>query len=214
MRNKVFYISETGQVYYIRQLRPDDSLALDWVIWEFGPERRIDRTVHVTSARYTQEKGWQGQNIEIHDFRGKETNFVSLKESALTEVKETPEEIAVRSRQTDEMNVIEIKNYVSRMKAAGSNVAVELVDYHFRFSSPLIIVIVTIISLSTATLLHKGNITLGIGFGLLLSFLYWGAMQASRAFGYAGVMPAWLSAWLPNILFSALSGVLLVKVKR
>ncbi len=213
VKNRIFYLAEGGNVYYIRQLRLQDSLALDWVIWELDQQRRIQRTVRIESARYSEE-GWKGEKVEIHNFSGAEPVYNSYTSRMLPEASETPEELGVRSKGTDEMTAGQIRNYIQRMRAAGSNVAVELVEYHFRFSSPLIIIIVTVISLSTATLLQKGNLTLGIGLGLLLSFLYWGAIQASRAFGYAGAFPPWLSAWLPDILFSGFSVVLLLKVKR
>lgn len=213
-KNRVLYLSESGRVYYIRQLRISDSLALDVVIWELDPERKIQRSIRVKSARYSSKQGWNGERVEIHDFSKEETEFKSYPSRSLPEITETPEELGVRTKGTDEMGVGELRDYIQRMRAAGSNVAVELVEQHFRFSSPLVVVIVTVISLAAATLLRKGNITLGIGLGLLLSFLYWGAIQASRAFGYAGALPPWLAAWLPNVLFSGLSGVLLVKVKR
>lgn len=214
IKNRIFYISKSGRVYYIRQLRLLDSLALDWVIWELGPKRKIERSIRIRSARYSSSQGWKGEQVEIHDFRGRQTTFTSYPSRIMPEVTETPAELGVRTKGTDEMGVGELRDYIQRMRAAGSNVAVELVEYHFRFSSPLIIVIVTVISLAAATMLRRGNITLGVGLGLLLSFLYWGALQASRAFGYAGALPPWLAAWLPNILFSGLSGVLLAKVKR
>lgn len=212
-KNRIFYISESGRVYYLRQLRIQDSLALDVVIWELDPERKIQRSIRAKSARYSSKRGWRAEDVEIHDFSGEETAFTRYPERRLTEITETPEELGVRTKGTDEMKLGELEDYIQRMSAAGSNVAVELVEYHMRFCAPLIIVIVTLISLSAATLLRKGNITLGIGLGLLLSFLYWGAIQASRAFGYAGAFPPWLAAWLPNILFSGVSAVLLTKVK-
>ncbi|MBD3285602.1 LptF/LptG family permease [candidate division WOR-3 bacterium] len=212
-RNHVFYLSQGGRRYYIRQLRVSDSLAKDWVIWELSPERRIKRTIKIPVVRYTSEGVWQGESVEVRDFTGSEMDYVKYPERLMPEITETPAELGVRRKSIEEMRLGELRDYIHRMELAGSKVAEERVEYHFRFSSPVIVIIVTMIALAAAALLHKGNITLGIGLGLLLSFLFWGALQASRAFGYASVLPPWLAAWLPNLIFSGVMVFLLCKVK-
>ena len=54
----------------------------------------------------------------------------------------------------------------------------------------------------------------GLGLGLLLSFLYWGAIQTSRAFGTSHVIGTALSAWLPNIVFGTIALALVLNVDR
>lgn len=213
VRNRIFYLSGEGRIYYIRQLRIHDSTARDWMIWERDKEGKINRTIKMPVARYLPEGIWQGESVEIHDFTTPELDFERHPKRLMEEIKETPQALGVRSKGTAEMRLKELRTYIRRMDIAGSNVAEELVEYHFRFSSPVIVIIVTMIALAAASLLRKGNITLGIGLGLLLSFLYWGTIQASRAFGYAGVLPPWLAAWLPNLMFAGVLAILLVKVK-
>lgn len=210
----ITYLSASGRLYSIKQLNIKDSTASDWKIWEFGPRRSIQRTLRIDRARYSQKGTWTASNVEITQFSGDEVSFEKFRDRPLAEVAESPGELGGRVKRVNEMLFTELANYIRRRTAAGSSVSEELVEYHFRFSSPLIIVIVTLISLSAASLLRKSNITLGIGIGLLLSFLFWGSIQASRAFGYNGTFPGWLAAWLPNILFLGVSGVLLVKIKR
>ncbi|MBN2380758.1 LptF/LptG family permease [candidate division WOR-3 bacterium] len=213
VRSRIYYISEKGRIYFIRQLRISDSTARDWMIWELGEEHEINRTIKVPFARYTLDGEWMGEGVEIHDFSKPDVEFTRDNRRVMEEIHETPQELGVRSKEIAEMQIGELRRYIRRMELAGSNVTEELVEYHFRFSSPVIVIIVTMIALGAASLLRKGNITLGIGLGLLLSFLFWGALQASRAFGYAGALPPWLAAWLPNFLFTGALIALIVKVK-
>lgn len=208
------YLSASGRLYSIKQLNMRDSTASDWKIWEFGSKRSVQRTFRIDRARYSQKGGWKGTDVEITKFDGDEVSYEVFKERPLAEVAEPPGELGGRVKRVNEMLFTELAEYIKRRTAAGSSVSEELVEFHFRFSSPLIIIIVTLISLSAASLLRKSNITLGIGIGLLLSFLFWGSIQASRAFGYNGTLPGWLAAWLPNLLFLGVSAVLLVKIKR
>lgn len=208
------YLSETGRLYSIHQLNIRDSTASGWMIWEFGPKRSIKRTLRIEHANYSQKEGWRGDNIEITSFDGDEVGFEKINNGIVPEIKETPGEIGGRIKQVDEMTFIELAQYIKRRTNAGIDASEEITEFHFRFSGPLIILIVTLISISAASLLRKSNITLGIGLGLLLSFIYWGSIQAFRAFGYNSDIPGWLAAWLPNILFLGVSLVLLTKIKR
>lgn len=217
--NDLKYISETGMVYYIGQLRLADSTARKWMIsqrnsLEGNSQQQVARTIYIPRAKYTQEGHWEGYDVEVREFRQEEETYTIHSKLVIADIIESPQELGAKSKEIEEMRLGELATYIRRMRAAGSNVAKELVEFHFRFSTPLILIIVTLISLSAATLLRKGNITLGIGLGLLLSFLYWGSIQASRALGYQGTLSPWLAAWTPNILFFALSAVLLTKVKR
>jgi len=55
---------------------------------------------------------------------------------------------------------------------------------------------------------------LGLGLGLLFSFLYWGMIQVSKAFGYVGALNPVMSAWLPSIIFGIVATYFFLILKR
>ncbi|MEO0109076.1 MAG: LptF/LptG family permease, partial [candidate division WOR-3 bacterium] len=65
-----------------------------------------------------------------------------------------------------------------------------------------------------ATRLRRGGVMLGLGLGMLFSFLFWGAIQTCRAFGQSGALSPFLAAWLPNAMFLAAGVALLFTVRR
>lgn len=207
------YVSASGRMYEIKQLNLNDSTVTGWLLTEYGPQRHITRSIMVERARYTPEGLWEAENVEMHDFRKADEVFTRYPRRILSEVTEPISELALRGKGTDEMRLGELSRYIKRMRAAGSNIYMELYDFHFRFSSPLIVILVILISLVASSLLPKGNLALGVGLGLLLSFLYWGLIQYTRPLGYNGYVPPWIAAWTPNILFLLITGVLLTKVK-
>jgi len=104
--------------------------------------------------------------------------------------------------------------YIQRMKRAGENVASEEVEFHYRFSYSLIGLIVVLLGLPLAVRLRSGGVMFGLGLGLLFSFLYWGAIQTSRAYGTSHVVSPALAAWLPNIVFGLAALILMVRVEQ
>lgn len=207
------YVSASGMMYEIKQLNLKDSTITGWLLAEYGPGRRVIKSIMVERARYTPDGKWEGENVEIHDFSKGEEIFTRYPRRMLKEVSEPISELALRGKGTDEMRLGELMSYIRRMRKAGSNVSMELYDFHFRFSSPVIIVLVILISLIASSLLPKGNLALGIGLGLLMSFIYWGLIQFTRPVGYNGYVAPWIAAWASNILFFLVTGVLLTKVK-
>ncbi len=214
VRQDVKYLSGENRLYYIRQLYIQDSMLTDLIIWEFGTNQEIKRTIKTPRAAFDNTGKWVGENVEIYDFQGQESKFAFYKKRILKEMNESPDELGIRTKETQEMKLAELRRYISRMSAAGVSVNIEKVEYNYRFASPFIVVIVTVLSFAAATLLRKSNLTLGVGLGLLLGFLYWGLIQASKAFGYEGAFSPWFAAWLPNILFFAISVVILFKIRR
>ena len=74
--------------------------------------------------------------------------------------------------------------------------------------------VVVLLGLPLSVRLRRGGVMFGLGLGLLLSFMYWGAIQTSRAFGTSHVISAALAAWLPNIVFGAFALILVLNVDR
>ena len=100
------------------------------------------------------------------------------------------------------------------MKRAGENVAKEEVELNYRFSYSLIGLVVVLLGLPLSVRLRKGGVMFGLGLGLLFSFLYWGAIQTSRAYGTSHVISPAMAAWLPNIIFGVAASVLVLRVER
>ena len=129
-------------------------------------------------------------------------------------IRETPADFASNSRPVEETSTRALRSFITRMKRAGENVAREEVEYYYRFSYSLIGLVVVLLGLPLSVRLRRGGVMFGLGLGLLLSFMYWGAIQTSRAFGTSHVISTALAAWLPNIVFGTFALILVLNVDR
>ncbi len=212
-RRNFFYYGEDNWLYYIKQLNARDSTMTNVTLWKLGKEQRIEKRIDAISARY--QGVWQFMDVTVREFDtlGNEL-LTSYANYRLPELKEKPEDFLRRIKPVEEMNFFEIQRFVKRKIRAGENVAKEQVELNYRFSFPVITLILLLIALPISVVLRRGGIAVGLGISIVIAFVYWGLIQSCRAYGYAGEMEPFLSAWLPNFIFIGIGILAMAGVKR
>ncbi|MDR2612436.1 MAG: LptF/LptG family permease [Deltaproteobacteria bacterium] len=103
---------------------------------------------------------------------------------------------------SDEFSVRELSDSIDLLKAEGYYPIRQTVDLQFKFSRPFITLVMIIVGLPIGFWREKGgSVAMGLVPGLVLSFLYLVTLELSRSVGYAGLLPPFLAAWLPNGFF-------------
>lgn len=212
-RQNLYFVGEEGRVFYIRELS-SDGVMKNFSVSELGPDRRVKRRFDVGEAVW-RDRAWYGRNVDVRTFDvlGNET-LEHDDNLRLDMIRETPADFASTSRPVEETSTRALRGFIGRMKRAGENVARQEVEYYYRFSYSLIGLVVVLLGLPLSVRLRRGGVMFGLGLGLLLSFLYWGAIQTSRAFGTSHVISTSLAAWLPNIVFGTVALVLVLNADR
>jgi lipopolysaccharide export system permease protein len=212
-RQNLYFVGEGGRVFFIRELG-SDGVMRDFSLSQLDSARRLVRRFDVGEATW-RGAAWFGRRVTERTFDelGNEelVKYDSLKLDAITE---TPQDLAYTSRPVEETSTRDLRGYIARMKKAGENVAKEEVEYYYRFSYSLIGLVVILLGLPLSVRLRRGGVMFGLGLGLLLSFMYWGAIQTSRAFGTSHVISTALAAWVPNIVFGSVALALVFNVDR
>jgi len=72
---------------------------------------------------------------------------------------------------------------------------------------------VVLIAIPFGAATGRRNLFVGVAGSIFICFGFFVIQQVSLALGSGGYLPAWLAAWLPNLIFSALGLVLLVRVR-
>jgi lipopolysaccharide export system permease protein len=101
------------------------------------------------------------------------------------------------------MNTPELRRYIDREKAKGSN-QIEFfeVEQHKRTSFPFATFILTIIGVAISSRKVRGGVGLQIAFGMVLSCLYIMCMYIFTTIATTGNASSLLMVWIPNIIFS------------
>ena len=213
-RRNFFYYGEDHWVYFIRMYDSTIKQMTGVILWQISPDNRIVKRLDADHAVY-KDSAWYFSTVTARDFDALGNEKIQeYNRLILTAVSEKPDDFLKRTKPLEEMNFIEITNFISKRSRAGQDVAEEKVELNYRFSYPIITIIVLLITLPLSVVLKRGGIAIGLGISIVIAFVYWGMIQTCRAYGVAGVMDPIIAAWLPNIFFATVGIIMIFKVPR
>jgi LPS export ABC transporter permease LptG/LPS export ABC transporter permease LptF len=119
------------------------------------------------------------------------------------------------SEQPDErlMTASELRRHAAELRASGMNVEGLAVAVERKIAFPFVTVVMTLIALPFGVTTGRRGTVYGIGLGIVLALVYWMLLSAFGAVGGAGLMPPFLAAWAPNLLFGMGATYLLLTVR-
>lgn len=84
---------------------------------------------------------------------------------------------------------------------------------HGRLAAPWTCLVVVLIAIPFGAPSGRRNVFVGVAGSIFICFAYFILMQVGLALGSGGFLPPWLAAWLPNLVFGALSFFLIARVR-
>jgi len=109
------------------------------------------------------------------------------------------------------MNFTELRKVVANLARRGYATQEMTVDLYEKTSYPLVPLTLVIIALPFCFSIGRKGSLYGVGIAIVLAAIYFLTFSATTALGGAGVMPAFLAAWAPNILFAGAGTYLLLR---
>ncbi len=211
-KTNLHYQGENNRVYYAEKYDRNMSSLINTVIQEYRGAK-LYRRIDAKKAFWDGEK-WvflDGMIREFIDEGEKITTFDRMPMRALTD---KPDDLAKEEIEPEEMNFTELKEYIDKVRRGGGPVNKYLVDLHFKFSFPFTNLIFSVIGIALSSAKHKPSLATGFGMTLLISFTYYGILRIGQALGHSGVMEPLLGAWIGNIIFFMVGGILLYRANR
>jgi lipopolysaccharide export system permease protein len=211
-RADVTYLGTGGRMYYIRLYVIPEQRMHEVSVLEFADGKLTGR---VDAAEAT----WDGQHWVfssgwIRHFEGGREKAEPFERLPMPQLAEDPRDFAKESLQPAEMNYLQLRHYINKLRASGLRVANYLVDLHLKLSFPLFNLIVVMIGASVATRLRLQSAALGFGFSVIIAFVYWGFMQLGKALGHSGLISPYIAAWMGDVVFGAAAVLLLGQAQR
>jgi lipopolysaccharide export system permease protein len=88
-----------------------------------------------------------------------------------------------------------------------------LTKLYGRLAAPWTCLVVVLIAIPFGAASGRRNLFVGVAGSIFICFAYFIIQQVSLALGSAGHLPAWLAAWLPNMIFGTTGLVLTARVR-
>ena len=123
--------------------------------------------------------------------------------------------MAVEAKKPDQLMTSELRRYVRAMQRSGrkTRLAEYRVAYHYRYAFPLTCLLVVWLGIPLGMRVSRRGPMLGVGVALLLVVAYYFMSSITIALGKGERVPPVLAAWLTNVVFGVVGGVLLTRAR-
>jgi LPS export ABC transporter permease LptG/LPS export ABC transporter permease LptF len=113
-----------------------------------------------------------------------------------------PEYFGKEYRKAAQLSFKELSEYISELRGAGYRVDRLRVALHQKIAYPLSIVLLAWLALPYAFRLGRHGTLMGIGLALVLGMAYFAVLALATSLGEKSMLPAFLAAWTPTVIFA------------
>lgn len=214
--NNVTIYGTKNRLFFVGSFDVGKKILNDITILEHDENQMVRSKTTASKAQWINGE-WMFYNCIIYQFPKGSTiagDPYVFKEIPLN-IEEKPDDFLRMEARTDFMNYHQLKDYIRRLSGAGGMTTKKLlVDLHSKISFPFISLVIMLIGIPFALVSRRGGALFGVGICLGISLSYYGVNAVSMALGKGGILPAFVSAWLANVLFGALGIILIRKMDR
>ena len=218
LRSNEIWVRVGDQTLMKGDLADDTSLALYGVsLYRLGPDSSIRELLYAKELRHEDGRwvllsGLSRTFGDDHVVRDHPFDRLPITWS------QKPEDFRRTIRvNSDALSLHDLAAYVERLRVDGYNPARYATDLFGRTAFPFVCLIMALIGISLG-LMDTGSrgtgLIKGVGYSLLVGFLYWAVHSVSLALGRSDVVPPLLAGWTANILFLAATGYLFLRVRQ
>src|SRR4029453_5898714 len=111
------------------------------------------------------------------------------------------------------MSLRELKDYITRLEAAGFQIRKHLVELYAKLSFPLVNLVMVLVAIPLALQSPRGGRLFGIGLAIGVMAGYLVVHYVALAFARADLLPPLLAAWPSNIIFMGIGVSLLLRAR-
>jgi LPS export ABC transporter permease LptG/LPS export ABC transporter permease LptF len=176
---------------------------LDPVTFDIS-ERIYARTATFADGHWTLKDGWS------RSFAGGQESFETFAEKSF-DFPEGPAYFIKEWKTPAQMSFAELQKFVTDLNRRGYDVQELKVDLYDKTALPLVSLTMVIMGIPFCFRIGKRGSLYGIGIAVCLVTIFLIVFSTTNALGGIGLMPPFLAAWAPNVLFAGAGVYLLLR---
>jgi lipopolysaccharide export system permease protein len=140
---------------------------------------------------------------------------ISFHDAMPVELDMNPERLKQVAKQSSEMGIKELLNYIGTIEAEGYSATPYRVDFHAKIAFPFVCIILVLAGVGIAAKNRlKDGLPASIAYGIGLAFLYWVLNSFCISLGYGEMLPPIVAAWATNAVFLCFGVVMLMHAEQ
>ncbi|MEK6692391.1 MAG: LPS export ABC transporter permease LptG [Nitrospirota bacterium] len=213
-QNKVWMRGKDNTIINIDLLNPEGENLYGVTIYKFDKRFNLTERVDAKELRWNGEQ-WIFINGKVRSFpltgAVNERDFDAI----YYDFPERPENLQKVEKKSEEMNIVELYNYIQRLKTAGFNIVKHMVDMHSKISFAFVSFVMALFGIPFSFRGGRSEgIVIGIVASIVIAFFYWIIFSLGISFGKTGMFPPVFAAWVGNLLFGAAGLYMFLNVKQ
>jgi LPS export ABC transporter permease LptG len=199
-RLRLWMRSSDSRFYRVALLHPATNDLYGVTILEVDSEFRLVNRLDARHAHWT-PAGWELSEGALREIGADgQVQTVPFVQTAL-DIKEDMDDFIRIQKPVTSMSYRELKDYVTRLEAAGFHVRKYLVELYAKLSFPLVNLVMVLVAIPFAHQSPRGGRLFGIGLAIAIMAGYLVVHYVALAFARADLLPPLLAAWTANIIF-------------
>ncbi len=204
------------RIYYYKFFDRDENVMGGVIVYEIDPNTyQIVRQISAERAHWQASlKMWVFENGWRRDFQGNQSvPLTAFQVQTFAELNEPPSYFLKEVKQDSQMNFRELDSYIRDLQQSGFNTVKLRVQFYQKFSVPLFVLIMAMISIPFAFLVGNRGAMAGVGVSIVIAITYWGIGLLFEKIGDVNQLPPAIAAWSPDALFSLTGLYLLLRMR-
>ncbi|WP_446744126.1 LPS export ABC transporter permease LptG [Silvibacterium acidisoli] len=201
-------------IFYYQYFDADRDTFGNITIYEFNPDNfSISKRIFASSVhwepelnKWVFEHGWQRSfdGAEISDYKPFDV-------STFPEIQEQPQYFKKDERLYSEMSFHELSHYIHDLRQSGFDTMRLRVQLNRKLAYPLITLVMAILAVPFALTAGKRGSLAGVSIAIGVAIAYFVISGMFEAMGNVNMLPAFLAAWSPDVIFALAGGYLLLR---
>ena len=205
-KEKNIWIKGNRRISHIKYYNPSTQTISGVTLYYFDEKFSLIRQVDAASATFKDGK-WIFQHI-LEQALSPETGEynIALYDQWDGTLEILPEDFEEVAKKSEEMNVLELWEYIGTVENEGYDATRYRVDLQAKMALPFVNIILCVLALGIGIKRkYRDKLFAVIATGIGVAFLFWILNSFCLSLGYGGVLPPIAAAWVANCVFACAS---------
>jgi len=218
-RQKNIWIKGNRSIAHIKYYQHAKQTISGITLYYFDENFRLNRRIDAKSGEYTDGQWIFSDIMEQTRNPDSDENDYHIKfyPRRVEPFDYAPEELKRVAKKSEEMNFMELLAYIRNVEAEGYDATNYRVDLHAKLAFPVVCLVLSFVAAGYG-IKRRGRrgaqgLSVSIGFGLGVTFLYWVFFNFCLSLGYGGMLPPIIAAWVANFIFFGYGLVVFMNVE-
>jgi lipopolysaccharide export system permease protein len=214
-RDHRFFLMPLYAAYDHRMVSP---LIVDLSPDHSGVRRRVEAASAELVSNDPESKSsiWRMEDarVWVYDHEGRMVSYEHFPGKREMEFEEDLHILLSRDKEPEEMNMGELATHVRLLRERQQPVAGLTTDLFMKSGFPMATLFLVAIAFSYGVRMRPGNLMTMMSRGLAWAFGFYGMVAVARGLGYGEILPPAVSAYLPVVLLTGVTVVMLGRSAR